>query len=80
MDLFYKISVDEEGEEEEEFESSKYRVLYSFGGKYYCYIDSIFCFYDSDVGSQARIKYCHEKVYMLSEYIQEKSIRDKIWL
>lgn len=73
MRLFYNMIDDDE-----RFNSSPYRRVHVLDGKY---CDSVAYFMRSnhlpDV-RQTTIEYGHKKVYMLSEYIEEKNINDKI--
>lgn len=73
MQLFYDLRDDREI-----FNSSAYRKLYALNGEYHDSVISLVRFYKTDAGRQAKIKYGHEKVYALSEYIEEKNIKDKI--
>ena len=73
MRLFYDLRDDEEI-----FNSLAYRRVHVLNGGCHDSVMSLIHFYKTDAGRQAKIEYGHEKVYALSEYIEEKNINDKI--
>jgi hypothetical protein len=74
MNLFY--SYDEN--DEEFFKVFSYRRCYVCEGKPHDYIYSLIEYYDTEEGRKNRKQYGHEKFNMLSNYIEEKTIKEKL--
>ncbi|EPB6685453.1 HNH endonuclease [Vibrio alginolyticus] len=76
MDLFY--SYDENNEDI--FNPSSYRRLYISDGKPHDYIYSLIEYYETEEGRKNQKEYGHKKFYMLSNYMEMKTINEKLEL
>ncbi|PKG86492.1 hypothetical protein CXF85_01960 [Colwellia sp. 75C3] len=74
LDLFY--SYDEN--DEEIFNILSYRRYYVFEGRTHDYITSLMGYYDTEEGRKNRKEYGYEKFNMLSNYIENKTIKEKL--
>lgn len=74
MDLFYGRNENDE----DVFNVSSYRRCYAHEGDYHDYIYSLLKYYDTEEGRNNQKEYGHKKFNMLSCFMQEKSIKEKL--